>query len=668
MSKVDDMAVKRLLLAAVRTRFSPQIQKLKGDAIDGIVERILVSAEKGKYCRAGSVQKIFSQTAGFHITINDIKSSLERLFAESRVEKAPKEVSGGKLRVKGEQEETYKLNDAVRAEIEDYEKTSIRRFDAVVNRLFKDSQRDSALYSEPFLKFLSVIFFGLAGESVKSLLGESGEKDVVSSPIFKSALDSVRGNLRSINAAVFGNGVTTFFRNNDPEYAAIKWNLAQSYHSLRAIGLHEGGVILGGELFKNAEFYLDTNVVISALMPEEEYHTGFIALCKACNKLGVKIKVCQITLEELERTVDAQIDMLGKVMNQIPEETAVKVYSGFFGIYHRKMKSGEEADFGETFANFYNARAILQEQFEVQIEDNEWFSEESSTEKTATFAEVIKERFAAMSRRNKNENACIHDSLSLRWIDECREECGNKNVWFVTRDHTLPGCVPEGCNGKSLSIHLDALLQWLAPIAVGETDKVNLELAYSQMLVSRILPQERIYNLEDFLIFDALNMTCKELPAEDVEGCIESIKKSAPLLNPTIPADRERLAHEVSVYFVDPSRKYKQNIIEYEARLSELLGDLAGVRSDLDKERKVSLKGEAWLKVSVVGIVFIVLELITIILASFFGTGENPFQKIVASWPIIVAVATACIIFGGFFVGKKRIKELGWPLNRIFKD
>lgn len=290
MSTVDDMAVRRLLLAAVRTRFSPQIQELKEDAIDGIVERILMAAEKGKYCSPGSVQKIFSRTAGFHIALNDIKSSLERSFAQSRVEKAPKEVSGEKLRVKGKQKETYKLNDAVRAEIEDYEKTSLRRFDAVVNRLFKDSERDSALYSEPFLKLLSVVFFRLAGESVRSLLGESGEEDVVSSPIFQSAMDSVRGDLRSINAAVLENGVTNFFRNSDPEYAAIKWNLAQSYHSLRAIGLHEGGVILGGELFKNAEFYLDTNLVISALMPEEEHHTGFIALCKACNKLAETMK------------------------------------------------------------------------------------------------------------------------------------------------------------------------------------------------------------------------------------------------------------------------------------------------------------------------------------------------------------------------------------------
>ncbi|MFC2014141.1 hypothetical protein ACFLU8_04650, partial [Chloroflexota bacterium] len=594
-------------------------------------------------------------------------SSLQRLLDEGKVEKAPEEVSTTKLKVKGKQKELFKINDGTRKEIEEYEKVSVRRFNSVVISLFKDSDRDSALYGEPFLRFLSVIFFRLASESVRSLLGEVSENDVVSSPIFKSAMESVSRDLQSLNREVFENGVINFFRNNDPEYAAIKWNLAQSYHSLRAIGLHEGGAILGGELFTNAEFYIDTNVVISALMPEEEHHTGFIALCKACNKLEKKIRVCQITLEELDRVVETRIDMLEKVANQIPEETAGKVYSSFFGIYHKKIQSGEEINFSEIFTNFYKAREVLEGQFNVQIEDNEWFIGERSTEKTANFAEIIKKRYAELSRSNKGDNACIHDSLCLQWIDEYRTSSGNKNIWFITRDHTLPGCVPEGCCEKSLSMHLDAILQWLAPIAVGETDEVDLELAYSQMLVSRILPQERIFNLEDFLIFDELNMTCKELPSEDVEGCIQTIKKNAPLLNPTKPSDRERLAHEVSSYFADPSRKYKQDIVDYEVQLSTVLGDLVGARNDLDKEKKVSSKREAWLRVSVVGIVFTVFASITIILASSLGAGENAFQRIASSWPIIVAIATACIIFGGFFVGKKRIKELGWPLTKIFK-
>ena len=667
MSKRGDMEVRRLLLAAVRTRFSPQIQKLKADAMDGIIERILLTVEKGKYCSAKFVQGVFCETAGFHIALNEIYGSLKRLSEQLRVEKAPKEVSGKKFRVKGKQTEIFRLNETAREEIRDYEKTAIQRFDAVVKRLFKDSERDSNLYSEPFLKFLSAVFFRLASESTKSLLGESAEEGVVYSPIFKSALESVSKEIGELNAKVFENGVTNFFQSNDPDYATIKWNLAQSYHSLQAIGLHEGGAILGGELFRNAEFYLDTNVVISALAPEDENHAGFIAVLKACKKLVIRVKVCRITLQELERTVDRELDMIRKTVDQIPEATAVKVYSGFWDLYYKKMKNNEGVDLEEAFLGFYNAREILREQFGVNIEDNEWFDEEGNTEETRCFAGVIKQRFADMSRSSKGENASVHDSLCIRWIDECRKESRNNNVWFLTRDHTLPGCVPEGCDKESLSIHLDAVLQWVAPIAIGDEDEVNLELAYSNMLVSRILPQERIFTLQDFLIFNELNMTCRELPAEDVEGCIQSIKIRAPFLNPTIAADREQLAHEVSVYFADPSRKFQQATGVLEAKVTELSCDLEGVRSDLDKEKGKSSKGEAWLRASVVGIVLVVAEAITIILALFLGVGENPFQKIVWARPIIAGVAVACIGFGGLIIGKKGMKELGWPFNKIFK-
>jgi len=667
MGKTDDMAVKRLLLAAVRTRFSPQIQKLKEEAMDGIVERILLTGERAKYLGAESVQRVFSETSGVHIEFSDIYGSLERLVDKSRVERAPTKVEGEKVEVKGVHREPYKLTDAVRGEIEENERVALRRFSSVVKRLFTDSERDSSAYGEVFLKLLSVVFFRLASESIRSLLGEGGEQGVAYSPIFKSALVSMGKELKGLDATVFENGVTNFFQSDDPEFATIKWNLGQSYHSLRAIGLHEGGSILGGELFKNAEFYVDTNVVISALISEEGHHTGFVALWKACKRLGMIMKVCEITLEELKRATDHQIGLLKAVIDQIPEETAVKVNFGFLEIYHKKIRNGEEIDLSQAFSAFYNARQILREQFQIPIEDNVWFGEESEAEKTVCFAQVLKKRYQAMAQRNKNENASIHDSLCIRWIDKRRGESGNNSVWFLTRDHTLPGCVPEGCSEKSLSIQLDVVLQWLAPIAIGDDDEVDLELAYSKMLASRILPQERIYNLEDFLIFHELHMTCKELPARDVEGCVQNIKKIAPLLNPTIPGDRERLAYLVSAYFADPSRQYKLDNIKHETEVSELRVELEGVRSSLAEEKKRSLRGEAWLRVSVVAIVLIVAELITVILASFWGAGENPLQKIAGSWPIVTGVAAACIVVGGFYVGKKRIKELGWPLTRIFR-
>jgi len=151
MGKTDDMAVKRLLLAAVRTRFSPQIQKLKEEAMDGIVERILLTGERAKYLGAESVQRVFSETSGVHIEFSDIYGSLERLVDKSRVERAPTKVEGEKVEVKGVHREPYKLTDAVRGEIEENERVALRRFSSVVKRLFTDSERDSSAYGEVFL-------------------------------------------------------------------------------------------------------------------------------------------------------------------------------------------------------------------------------------------------------------------------------------------------------------------------------------------------------------------------------------------------------------------------------------------------------------------------------------------------------------------------------------
>ena len=156
-------------------------------------------------------------------------------------------------------------------------------------------------------------------------------------------------------------------------------------------------------------------------------------------------------------------------------------------------------------------------------------------------------------------------------------------------------------------------------------------------------------------------MTCNELPAEDVEGCVRHIKINAPLLNPMDPVDREKLAHVVASYFADPTRKYQQNLSKYEAEISQ-------IKRDLSEEKSTSLKKDAWLRVSNIASLFLVLEIVTAMIAANYGVGDNVFQRIVSSWPILVALAPICSAVGWFYIGKKRLRALGWPIRKIFKD
>lgn len=661
MGGVDDILQKRLLLSTVRMRFSPQVQKIREDWIDGVVEHILATAPENEFYPPQWVQKIFSESAGFHITYRDVYNSLQRLLGKSRVELAPAELSTAKLKVKGRKKELFKLSSDARKELEGFERETTRKFNSIVNRLFRDAEHGPSGYAAPFLEFLSIVFSKLANEYVQMLKGEISEGDFVSSPVFSSALNQVKEDLNSLNPLLFENAAISFFSESDPEYASLKWNLAQSFYALRAIGLDGGGLLLSKELFGDAMFYLDTNVVISALAPEEVHHAGFVALSEACKRLGVKIKVCKITFDELDRTVNAHISMIRNVIDQIPEQTAVKISSDFFEIYHEKMKADADLPLDEAFAKFFSAESTLREHFDIEIEDDYWFEEVAESEKTNEFVRVIGQRFLEMSRRKKTEPACVHDSLCLQWMDECRTTTGNPNVWIITRDHTLPGCVPAECCSKSLAITLDALLQWLSPITEGEGEETGVAMAYSQMIASHILPQERIFNLEDFLIFHELNMTCKELPAEDVEGCVRHIKINAPLLNPMDPVDREKLAHAVASYFADPTRKYQQNLLKYEAEISQ-------IKRDLSEEKSTSLKKDAWLRVSNIASLFLLLEIVVAIMAANYGVGDNVFQRIVSSWPILVALAPICSAAGWFYIGKKRLRALGWPIPKIFKD
>ena len=103
-------------------------------------------------------------------------------------------------------------------------------------------------------------------------------------------------------------------------------------------------------------------------------------------------------------------------------------------------------------------------------------------------------------------------------------------------------------------------------------DDIEDEVAaiFSDAVKYQLLPQESFFDLRDFLVFAEIASSCKELPAEDVEQCIRYLKTNAPNLDPSVPADREKIAREISKFFADPSRKYKQEIQRLEAELSRV--------------------------------------------------------------------------------------------------
>lgn len=652
MSRIDNILQKREFLFNIRLRFSPETQPIKNTAIDTIVEQILFGSDREEGLSLQQIQNIFSSASkGSFINQQDMYDSINRLERSKRVISQRRDII-----------ELYKLSPEAKDEISHIQRDNEKRFKRVIDRLFRNAPEAPLSYAEAFFKLLSLIFSNLGEEYVKVIKGDITGKDFLSYSNIYTMIKEVSRDFKLSNIDFFESAVNSFFREIDPEYDYIKWSLAQNYYIAKVLGLDPKGFLLSQEVFRHAIFYLDTNIIISALEPKDKCHQGFLVLNKACKQLGIELKVCQISINELNNWLIYQRGLIEQVVDQIPEKISPKINSIFYDIYCEKKKPGESFEINELFNNFINPRLSLKNLFKIELEDDPWFDTARTEWDTVKFARDLKSKYEIIRRSPKAFSTALHDAILLRWIQSERDETNNDSYWLVTLDSTLPGSVPEKFTNQpvSLAITLDALLQWISPLAVGEYDQDSFALMLSEMIKNRVLPQNKIFVLQDFLIFKEMNITCKELPVKDVEGCIQYIKKNIGIIDYNKSEDREKLHHEMLKFFVSPDREYKQEIARLEF-------EKEAIKQKHYEETAKSLKSSAKERLIITSFIFLIIEFIIGYLATLYGEGLNWFQKLKNSWPFLGLGFGISILIGCFIIGRKRLIALGWPFTRFFK-
>lgn len=661
MDRIEEIARKRSILLTTRMRFSPEVQPVKEAAMDKIIEQILLSAEKEEGTQLRDMERIFASGTGVEMmSLSIMEASLKRLIAKERV-----------ISTRKEKPERYRLTKEVRNELVKIRQQAKSRFNSIVGKLFKNAKEGASTYTEPLLRFLCIIFSQLGEEYVRVITGDIKGENFLSSPSFPSALEKIKKEFDSIDHSLFEHAARTFFRERDPEYNHVKWNLTQNYYAAKAIGLDPAGLSLSEEVFKDTVFYLDTNIIISALEPRDRNHRSSLALSKACKQSKIKTKVCQISLDELRKWIHYQRELLEKVKDQIPDELATEVDSIFYQIYYEKKKTGKPVNCDEVFANFKSPADDLKSIFEMALEDDPWFDEIRSKPEAVSLSEYLRLKYKELHHHPKAKSSALHDAMLLLWLQKLRKEVHN-NIWLITLDKSLPGPLPRITDYHSFAITLDAFLQWVSPVVVREDIHSDFTAIFAEMIKNRLFPPEQIFTLGHFRVFSEMGMECKNLPGEDVKAAVRYIRVKAPMLNPTDPVDREKIADEMRRFFADPSRKYKQELKTLENELKKRNGDITELQKQFseyeEKTQKESLKRSAKLRLGITLVIFLALEGIVVLLANSYGEGSNLFQRILNSWPFLgIATPAITVLIGWFYIGRKRLESLGWPFMRIFK-
>ena len=552
----------RQSLSSMRVRFAPEIQPVKRTALEEIVKNLLFAHGNSTGKTVEEIQALLAAECSMP-GLGETQLYETLLYLEE---------AGKVLERRVDTEIRYCLEDAVATAIGDLRAQSETQLEEIVESLFANAPNGSAPYKEPFIQSVCLIFAELAEESAALVLGEqSGEADP---DLLDTAVRTVGEHFPDEDKELLGDGLRDFFQEPDPRYSTLQLALAQNYFVVKALGVDPDGSALSREIFEDAVFYLDTNVIIGSLAPSQGRKESVEAVVDACRAAGARFAVCQVTMDELRAVQARRREDHEELEAYVPAGIDIKgvTKSG------RRRVVTPPLEFDDSFLGIQDLPGSISEFFEAERADDQWFDQVRDSSWVRELTQQIRAKAPY-----KRERQGLHDALLLGWANRQRREFDEK-AFALTTDRSLPSISPPESTGRIAITHT-ALLQWAAPV-LGRSEE-NFAVAFSELTRARLLPQSQLLGLNDFRVFRELHVSSGDLPAEDVVGCIRYLRKAAPELDPRSPRDIQELARHVSGYFADPGRKYVQEISRLERELttaeSQTAAAVEAERSKLEK-------------------------------------------------------------------------------------
>lgn len=668
MASID---VQRSILTSTIFRFSPQTQPVRQTALDRIVENALYHS--GDDSKSTEISDLFREEEGIAASPPEVEETLKRLCEEGRIHK----VQGSR--------QSYYLDPETREEIETQHEEAKKQKYKIVEELLGYTEENAEEYISPFILVLSRIFAELGGESVQLLQGNSSHNAEIDSKSVERYCHTA-ANSTAINADILQQAIEDFFESNDPDYNALKWQLAQNFFISKSIGLNHGGSILAGDTFDGALFYIDTNVAIPALEPVDNLHYSFEIITDACERLNADIKICKITIEDLTDFLDHKFGEITKAVESVGEKVFDQVDSIFSKVYKIKRGNDTYEDVRSLFENFNDPEERLLEEYNIETSLESWFTNEKEDDPQTERLVTQVRRASREERAGKDKHPdyqAKHDALLLRWVQYQRQQ--GYNAWVLTADTSLPAVEIPEYDGKALAITINALLQWVSPIMDTDVDDEQFQSVFANLMRKRVLPQERFFTMSDFAIFKELNISLKKLPKKDIEKCANIIKKESASLDLNNAEDREKLNHKIKRFLADPGSGYQKEIArlerekeqltnknsENEDRINDLEDEvedyqdrIGSIEEELeDERRKQRLRGSGWRRLIALVVATIILILFAVYLAYSFGDQEiNVVARIKSRWLVYSGILAGSVAVGGWWIEPRRFKAMGlWP-------
>ena len=616
---------------------------------------------------------------------SEVTNGLNSLVSEQRVDK-----------VVQQPETLYRLHDDIASSVKLSLSNAGELWDEIVKQIFNTTQRTHDVYKCGFIHLLCRVFSVLSESNVRFLSRLRDGQEVADSTFLIKCITETCDVFGFPDQETFIYGVKRFFRDSDPKYNTLKWNMSQNFYIVKALGIDTSD-LLSPSVFKDCSFYCDTNVLIKGLTPVPKYKGSLIELSKACKDIGISLYVARNTLMEFDSVLEFHSSLLRDNIGKVPPATLPKVHDFLLEAYLSEKSKNPELTEGNIVSYFTEPVIKLREFCDITEVDDVWFDEAYKEAETTAIATSIIAHCLETRRRHKSKNAAMHDAVLVRWI--AKENSESNKSWIVTHDLTLAEWnTNQNIQGINV-ITIDALLQWMTPIAMQSNNDDTMAYIFSSALSEQLLPVENFITLQDFQVFDDMGIETQQLPPDDVEACVRDIRINCSTCDPSKAEDREKIGHIIQRFFADPGRKYKEALSELQNKVNEQNnnimaeiknrqraeqkaedaiektkeleeqvrdkdGELVSSNKRIDKLEKdiesLSTRNnlnQSKIKLIVRGIIcamlFLGIEFIVCVLILKFGEGSNWFVKITNNWAWVAGGLAASIMLSRIIIGKE---------------
>jgi predicted nucleic acid-binding protein len=394
-----------------------------------------------------------------------------------------------------------------------------------------------------------------------------------------------------VTAQALAAAVAELFSSREEHFERFVFHLVQNYFHLRLLGLGGGLELIRGDRFQQAEFFLDTNVVVAFVVPHSRHQRSVLELLELAEQLSITLHVSEVTLEEFARVVGHNLRANARLYAAVPDELVPSTKDTFLKAFIEESKADPSLTAEAFLEGFQDIRHLLENDWGVTVLDSPVERDMAPNVLGAT-KKTLSETSKKVRHRSKGEAAVEHDAHLYHLVLSERDRLDGRSAWTLTLDTSLPPAAAtlQGEDAVPFAMSLDGFLQIMSPY-VRADHRRSFESLFVELMEPSLRPPEDFLDVSDFAMFVDQELTISQLPPEDVRTVIKGVRTALGTAS-VQGADKEKVAYEVRKALADPTLKYRvsaqQEINAQAKRIAQIRSEAEQAQNRYDIERDLT--------------------------------------------------------------------------------